>query len=72
MNAACCCSSPLCLQYGCQRQMPPCQQPGFYQPPLPRGCVCPPGAEQTCQGWQCPRKPLSTATYAGHVSESPS
>ena len=28
-------------------------------PPLQlasRGCICPPGAEATCQGWQCPRR----------------
>lgn len=25
---------------------------------VPRGCICPPGAERTCQGWACPRKPL--------------
>jgi hypothetical protein len=28
-------------------------------PPIPRGCVCPVGAEATCQGFGCPRKPLS-------------
>jgi hypothetical protein len=26
---------------------------------MPRGCVCPPGAEATCQGFACPRKPLT-------------
>lgn len=23
----------------------------------PRGCICPAGAEKTCQGWNCPRQP---------------
>lgn len=23
----------------------------------PRGCICPPGAEATCRGWDCPRNP---------------
>lgn len=26
-------------------------------PPAPRGCVCPVGAEKTCQGDFCPRLP---------------
>lgn len=30
--------------------------PGFYSAPAPRGCVCPAGAELTCQGFGCPRK----------------
>ncbi len=25
----------------------------------PHGCVCPAGAEATCQGFGCPRKPVS-------------
>jgi hypothetical protein len=30
----------------------------------PLGCVCPPGAEQGCFGWQCPRRgPPSGTTY---------
>lgn len=24
--------------------------------PAPHGCVCPVGAEQTCKGWECPRR----------------
>lgn len=24
--------------------------------PTPRGCICPPGAEATCQGVMCPRR----------------
>lgn len=23
----------------------------------PRGCICPPGSEATCQSWNCGRKP---------------
>lgn len=26
----------------------------------PHGCICPAGAEATCQGALCPRRPLST------------
>jgi len=34
--------------------------PAPYIPqPVMRGCVCPPGAEATCQGFACPRKPLT-------------
>ena len=25
-------------------------------PVVPHGCICPPGAEKTCQGWNCPRR----------------
>lgn len=25
-------------------------------PPIPQGCICPPGAELTCQGPFCPRR----------------
>lgn len=44
-----------------------CPQHGMYYPrcpqcpeqsykPPPRGCICPPTAEQTCQSPTCPRK----------------
>ncbi len=26
-----------------------------------QGCICPPGAEKTCQGPTCPRKPITSA-----------
>lgn len=26
-------------------------------PPIPKGCICPPTSEQTCQNPQCGRKP---------------
>lgn len=29
-----------------------------------QGCVCPPGAEKTCQGALCPRRPIKV-NYAG-------
>ncbi len=29
---------------------------------LRNGCICPPGAEATCQGWQCPRRALPTGS----------
>lgn len=35
-----------------------------------QGCICPPGAERTCQGPLCPRKPLGSATSAVAVSIS--
>ncbi len=33
-------------------------------PRKPHGCICPPGAEATCQGWQCPRRALPTGSAA--------
>lgn len=24
----------------------------------PHGCICPPGSEATCKGWNCPRRPI--------------
>lgn len=29
-----------------------------YTMPVQQGCICPPGAEQTCQGAMCPRRKL--------------
>lgn len=26
--------------------------------PAQQGCICPPGAEKTCQGPMCPRRPM--------------
>jgi hypothetical protein len=28
----------------------------------PRGCICPPGSEETCKGSDCPRQPAKTYT----------
>jgi len=25
----------------------------------PMGCICPVGAEKTCEGWNCPRRKIS-------------
>jgi hypothetical protein len=38
--------------------------PGFYSAPAPKGCICPPGSEKTCQGLGCPRKGISVASAA--------
>lgn len=45
--------------------MPPHQPmvtaPLMTQPiPRPHGCICPPGAEAGCRGWQCPRRMPTT------------
>jgi hypothetical protein len=29
------------------------------------GCICPPGAEETCQGQQCPRRPATPTEEQG-------
>lgn len=31
---------------------------------MPRGCICPPTSEQTCQNPNCPRKPTAWGTGA--------
>lgn len=71
MGQMCQCSSPDCRQFGCQimrRQMQNTptqvlpQQAIWNQPHMPavyvhpRGCVCPPGSEKTCEGIGCPRQ----------------
>jgi hypothetical protein len=59
------CANYICAQYGCQGQCgyrPPNYVPGYYQAATPRGCICPPGAEKTCQGFGCPRKGISAAS----------
>lgn len=30
-------------------------------PAISHGCICPPGAEATCQGWLCPRRGVKIA-----------
>lgn len=59
----CCCSDPDCIANGCklarQAQRPlhhPPQSPSIYAPLLPKGCICPPTSEKTCQAKDCPRK----------------
>ena len=67
MPGACCCSSPDCLRWGCQANRPqPPSQTVYHQfpdfqfmglgAPSPKGCICPPGSEQTCQLTECGRK----------------
>jgi hypothetical protein len=70
MNIACQCAAEECRLYGCRsmRMMHPNYRPPFYQgiwpghtypvQPTQHGCICPPGAEKTCQGPMCPRRPL--------------
>jgi hypothetical protein len=49
---------PLCpCQMRAAREHPGVAQP-MYTIQAPHGCVCPPGAERTCQGPGCPRQPL--------------
>jgi hypothetical protein len=36
----------------------------------PRGCICPPGAEKTCQGFGCPRKPIIASGIAASGTEA--
>lgn len=33
-----------------------CRMPAPAAPPPPKGCICPPTSEQTCQRWDCGRK----------------
>lgn len=39
---------------------PPSQAVGY---PVSHGCICPPGAEQTCAGPMCPRRPITVTAY---------
>lgn len=42
-----------------------CPQPGartVLPPPVPPGCICPPGANLTCEAPLCPRKPAPSMT----------
>ncbi len=36
---------------------------GMAQASRPRGCLCPPTSEQTCQSQICPRKPVFSTVY---------
>lgn len=33
----------------------------------PQGCICPPGAEQGCRGWSCPRRAPFRPAMGGAV-----
>src|SRR6185503_3636564 len=59
----CSCGSPYCPYCGgwYQPHRPynpwnPVPMPQTWPACSPRGCICPPGAEATCQGVGCPRK----------------
>lgn len=44
-------------------------QPTLSEPRLATvGCICPPGAEKTCQGPLCPRKPVGNLFSAGRMA----
>lgn len=45
--------------YHAECTRPPVEPVGY---PVQRGCICPPGAEQTCMGEMCPRKPMFAKT----------
>jgi hypothetical protein len=50
----CACSSPDCIQRGCRLM----REGKVATPhPMPRGCICPPGANRDCESPSCPRKP---------------
>lgn len=61
MHINCCCSSPDCLANGC-RQLREAARNSIYQvAPPPKGCICPPGSEATCQRGDCGRKNISVS-----------
>lgn len=59
------CANYICTTHGCQGhcgyQVP---RQGYWTGMLgaPRGCICPPTSEQTCQSQACPRKTLPLAS----------
>lgn len=58
----CWCADPYCRVNGCRiandlRKQPAPERVPLVIPPVPKGCVCPPTSEQTCQNPQCGRKP---------------
>ncbi len=61
----CMCSDPECRINGCRTLRLMTRQ--TYEHPqggiMPKGCVCPPGSEQTCQRSDCGRKDFQTRTY---------
>lgn len=53
-----------CSVFGCDHggiQAPSSPMPMWTSSPAPHGCVCPVGAEKTCAGPLCPRKPIGQA-----------
>lgn len=68
MYLNCMCSDPDCRINGCKlaKQARENEQPQIKAPyvvysaePLPKGCICPPGSEATCQRSDCGRKDYS-------------
>lgn len=37
----------------------------------PKGCICPPGSEKTCQRWDCGRKSPSVTTTSATITTGP-
>ena len=68
---ACNCTGA-CRRYGTCSGLPPVGYQGVYipayippyslAPEAPRGCICPPTSEQTCQSQFCPRKAVQAFT----------
>jgi hypothetical protein len=69
------CANVMCAQYGCQRWRPNYSYPSYFPPNYPQyghwnppsysaplGCICPIGAEKTCEGLVCPRRGLRAAS----------
>ncbi len=53
-----------CSVFGCSEgdiEMPGSHMPMWSNSPASHGCVCPVGAEKTCAGPLCPRKPIGPA-----------
>jgi hypothetical protein len=53
-----------------------CMMSGPAWPPAaPKGCVCPPGSEQTCRRWDCGRRDVGarvgSSTYLGQSPAKP-
>jgi hypothetical protein len=64
MMHACYCADVTCSQFGCKqfRGSRGAVDNAFWNAPPPRGCICPPGSEKTCEGTGCPRQnPLAGA-----------
>jgi hypothetical protein len=57
------CANYMCRMYGCQGH---CGGWSLSHPVQiqPRGCICPAGSEKTCQGYGCPRKPITASGIA--------
>ena len=64
------CGQPTDTGGNCHTIWCPDSRPQTLVAPIPKGCICPPTSEQTCQAAECPRKGFSTvASSGGSVSE---